>query len=63
DYSGKSLSSQLKMASNKKAKLACILGSAEIQKGVVTVKDLVSGLQEEVPQNSLTNHIKQYIVR
>ncbi|HOB11135.1 MAG: histidine--tRNA ligase [Acetomicrobium sp.] len=63
DYSGKSLSSQLKMASNKKAKLACILGSAEIQKGVVTVKDLASGLQEEVHQNSLMNHIKQYIVR
>jgi len=61
DYSGKSLGSQLKMASNKEARLACILGGTELQKGVVTVKDLASGSQEEVSRDSLVDYIRHSI--
>ncbi|MBC7323266.1 MAG: histidine--tRNA ligase [Acetomicrobium sp.] len=58
DYTGKSIGSQLKTASNREAKLACILGGVEIEKGVVTVKDLRKGSQSEVANDSLIDYVK-----
>jgi histidyl-tRNA synthetase len=49
DYQGRSLKSQLKAADRFGARYAAILGEAELAKGVVTVKDLTSGDQAEVP--------------
>lgn len=57
DYMGRSLKSQMKSAGNM-AEYACILGSEEMSKGVVTVKNLGEGTQEELTTEQLINKLK-----
>ncbi|MEG1641820.1 MAG: histidine--tRNA ligase [Synergistaceae bacterium] len=57
DYTGKSMKSQMKSAGNF-AKYACILGSSEIEKGVVTLKNLSEGTQEELTTEQIINKLK-----
>jgi len=57
DYNGRSMKSQMKNASNT-AKFACIIGGNEIEKGVVTFKDLQNATQEELSVEQIINKLK-----
>ena len=56
DYTGKSLKSQMKSAGNVAA-YACIVGAEEIEKGVVTLKNLGDGTQEQLSFDALVNKL------
>lgn len=58
DYTGKSMKSQMKSAGGS-AKYACILGGEELAKGVVSVKNLGDGTQEELTFAALINKLKK----
>ena len=57
DYMGRSMKSQMKSAGSL-AKYACILGNAEIEKGVIAVKNLGEGTQEELTLEQLINKLR-----
>jgi len=58
DLSGRSLSKNLKYAASIRALFAIILGQKELEKGVVTVRDLDSGDQTEVPLGDIIGYFK-----
>lgn len=58
DYTGRSMKSQMKIAGDS-AEYACILGSDELAKGVVSVKDLGDGMQEELTMEALISKFKE----
>jgi histidyl-tRNA synthetase len=49
DYSGKSFKAQMKLASQRNAPWVCIIGDEELLRSVVTLKDMGSGEQTQVP--------------
>ncbi len=55
DYDSKSLKSQLRRADKAGVRFVGILGEDELKKGVVTLKDLVTSQQEEVPLSQWIN--------
>ena len=57
DYMGKSMKAQMKNAASL-ACYACIVGSAEIERGVISLKDLREGTQEELTLESLINKLR-----
>lgn len=57
DYMAKSMKSQMKSAGNM-AQYACILGNEEIAKGVIAVKNLGDGTQEELSVEQLINKLR-----
>ena len=57
DYMGRSMKGQMK-AAGAAAEYACIIGTSEIEKGVVTVKNLKEGAQEELTAEQLINKLK-----
>ncbi|MDO4988231.1 MAG: histidine--tRNA ligase [Synergistes sp.] len=57
DYMGRSMKSQMKNAAST-ALYACILGTSEIEKGVVTFKDLSAKTQEELTPEQIINKLK-----
>ncbi|KUK65049.1 MAG: Histidine--tRNA ligase [Desulfofundulus kuznetsovii] len=54
DYTGRSMKAQLKQAGKSGAPYVVILGSDELSKGKVALKDMLSGSQTEVPLSDLT---------
>jgi histidyl-tRNA synthetase len=61
DYQGRSLKSQFKLADRTKAKLVVILGEAEMASGQATVKQLETGVQENVPFAQLADYVQTYL--
>lgn len=57
DYMNRSLKSQMKSAGNI-SQYACIIGSEEIEKNLITVKNLVTGEQEELTQEQLLDKLR-----
>ena len=53
DYMGRGMKGQMKSAGN-----TCILGASELEKGVVTLKDMGAGTQEELTREQLINKLK-----
>jgi histidyl-tRNA synthetase len=53
DLEGRSLKAQLRQANKEQFRYALILGEVELAKGLVTVKDMGSGEQREVPRGEL----------
>jgi histidyl-tRNA synthetase len=58
-YSG-NLGKRLKRANKLNARAAIILGSDELAKGAATLRDLDSGLQEEVPVAALEERLRRF---
>jgi len=58
NYEEASLKSQMRSADRIKAKFVILLGDDEIAKGIVTLKDMILGTQEEIKQDSLVGVIK-----
>ncbi len=57
DYMGRSLKAQLKYANKIDATHTMILGEEELKKGVVTVKDMEQGSQEEILIDNIINYL------
>lgn len=51
DTSGKGVKAQMKAAGTAKSTFVCVLGSSEIEKGVVAVKEMATGTQAEVARD------------
>lgn len=58
DYEGKSLKGALRTANDLGAKHVLILGEDELKKKVVTLKDMVCGMQKEVRASKLIKELK-----
>jgi histidyl-tRNA synthetase len=54
------MSRRLKRANKLNAKASIILGPDELERGAVTVRNLDTGDQEEIPLETLADHLKQY---
>jgi histidyl-tRNA synthetase len=63
DYMGRSLKAQLKAASRRDFRYVVFLGSQELESGVVMVRDLESGMQQEVKLSELVQHFSGIIER
>ena len=61
DFSERSMKAQMKSASARKARLACILGESELERGTVTVKDLDSGEQKEISADSIVEEVQKIL--
>ena len=57
-FEGRSLKAQFKVADRSGARWTLVLGSTEIERGVVTVKDLASGQQREVARADVVASIR-----
>jgi histidyl-tRNA synthetase len=57
DYMGRSMKSQMKAAGNT-AKFACIIGREELDKKLITLKDLKEGTQEELSLETMINKLR-----
>ena len=56
---GKSLKAQMKYADKMKYKYVCVLGEDELQKGVVSVKDMFEKTVTDVKISDLTEFFRQ----
>lgn len=61
DYLGRSLKAQMKFAGKTGCRFVAILGSNELSRGVVGVKDMASGEQVEISLKDLSAKIKEKI--
>ena len=59
DYEGKSLKSQMRRADKTASRYVILLGQDELSKNKAPVRDLVSGVQEEVPLPTLADYLKK----
>jgi histidyl-tRNA synthetase len=57
DLLGRSLKAQLKAADRTKAKYAAILGQEELEKGIIILRNLTLGEQEEISLTELEEHV------
>ncbi len=56
-FGGRSMKAQMKAADRSGARVAVIVGSREVEAGVVALRDLVSGEQVEVPRATLVDEL------
>lgn len=61
DYETKSLKGAMRKADNLSARFVIIMGEDELKKNVVTLKDMESGIQEEIQLHGLIENIKKRI--
>jgi len=59
DYSG-NLSKRLKRANKRNARAAILIGEEEVARDVVTLRDLDTGEQNEVPLSALSEHLTPF---
>ncbi|HEU5140966.1 MAG TPA: histidine--tRNA ligase [Bacillales bacterium] len=59
DYLDKKVKAQFKGADRANAKFVAVLGDDELENGVINVKDLASGEQQEVALDQLVQYIKE----
>ena len=58
DYEGRSLKGALRRANDLSARYVLIIGEDELKKGVVMLKDMVSGEQKEIKIEEVVDKIK-----
>jgi len=61
DLIGRSFKAQMKSADSCGARFACIIGPEEAKANNVSVKDLATGKQELIKEDSLINYLKTYL--
>lgn len=59
DTLNRNLKGQMKYANKLAARYSVVIGDDEIEKGVVTLKDMVSGEQKEINANDITKEIER----
>ena len=60
DYMGRSLKAQMKYAGKKGFAAAVIIGGAELSRGIVTLRDMLTGTQSEVAEKDLIAALKSW---
>ena len=55
DYSGKGVKAQMKAAGASRSAFVCLLGSNEVEKGVVAVKEMETGTQAEIERDKVVS--------
>ncbi|MFH1339374.1 MAG: histidine--tRNA ligase [Candidatus Omnitrophota bacterium] len=60
DYAGRSLKGAMRQANELGARFCVIIGEDELAKGVVSLKDMVTGAQEEVREDNLIKELMIY---
>lgn len=58
DYEGKSLKGAMRKANDLKARYVVIIGEDELKKGIVAIKDMVSGTQKELRPEEIAAYVK-----
>ena len=58
DFQGRSVKSQMRLANDKRARFALIIGQEEIQKGFYSLKDMSTGEQKRFTRKDLLKIIK-----
>lgn len=61
DFNDRSVKAQMKAASARNARLACILGEDELARGTVAVKNLATGEQKETAGEGLAQAVKEML--
>lgn len=61
DYENKKMKAQFKAADRLQAKYVVVLGDDELEKGIANVKNMETGIQEEVKLEKLSFYIKERI--
>lgn len=61
DYQDRKVKAQLKAADRLHATYVAILGEDELQKGVINVKHMATGEQQEVPLDTFISHMKNVL--
>lgn len=59
DFEERSLKAQLRQANRGSFAYAALLGASELRDGVVTLKDLKAGTQEQIPTERLADELRQ----
>jgi histidyl-tRNA synthetase len=59
DYEDKKMKAQFKAADRHQAKFVAVLGEDELEKNVITVKNMETGSQEEMAIDQLISYLKQ----
>jgi histidyl-tRNA synthetase len=60
DLLGRSFKAQFKSADSSGTHFACIIGPEEVKARVVSVKDLTTGKQESVNEDSIVSYLKAF---
>lgn len=58
DYNGRSMKAQLKYANKLGTRVVVLMGEDEMERGILTVRTMDSGRQDEIPQEDLITFIK-----
>jgi histidyl-tRNA synthetase len=58
DHMARGIKAQFKYADKIKAKFVAVLGSSELESGVIKIKDMLSGTEEEVALDSVVDFVK-----
>lgn len=61
DYQDRKVKAQLKAADRLHATYVAILGEDELRKGVINVKHMATGEQQEVPLDTFISHMKHVL--
>ncbi len=59
DYEGKSLKSQMRRADKIGARYVAMMGVEELEKKIVTLRDMISGAQEKIPVEHIVPQLKK----
>jgi len=60
DYTNKNLKAQMKIANQKKAAKVLIIGEDELSVGMVKIRDMDSGKQEEVSLSDVLSYLRRW---
>ncbi|HPP75600.1 MAG TPA: histidine--tRNA ligase [Armatimonadota bacterium] len=61
DYTGRSLKAQMKLADKYDAKIVLIIGEDEVSQGVVTLRDMLSKEQRQIPIKQVLSTVKDLL--
>jgi histidyl-tRNA synthetase len=63
NFEGKSFKSQMREADDKKARFVLIIGGGEEKKKIISVKNMKTGEQKQVPVENVVEEIKKISVK
>ncbi|MBC7332058.1 MAG: histidine--tRNA ligase [Synergistetes bacterium] len=60
DYTGRNVKAQMKLANQRKARRVLILGEDELSSGIVKIKDMETGKQEDIPLGEVLSYCRRW---
>jgi len=62
DYLDRKMKAQFKSADRLKAKFVAVLGEDELDKGIINLKDMATGEQEEVALDVFASYVAEKLI-